>query len=198
MDFSKRITKEAKDYNIEPQAVVLADLLAVGYTEAEAYNIAYADNCVLTFEQNQSIRNALTTSQKFMEMAEDRKRLIRSRLPTSIKEEDIELMSTEEAAKQVLMAAKSLPTGSKERGEMFVKYTELLRKNTSVDAEPEDESIRIYLPLKCCDCQLYQDHIESRKEAKEMAKEVIETNEEENSEVNKNNKRSKQVDELTS
>lgn len=174
MDFSKRITKEAKGYNIEPQAIVLADLLAIGYTEAEAYNIAYADNCVLTFEQNQSIRNALTTSQKFLEMAEERRKMIRGRLPVAINEEDIELMSTEEAAKQVLIAAKTLPNGSKERGEMFVKYTELLRKNTTVDAEPEDESIRIYLPLKCCDCQLYQDHIESSKESKEKAKKIKE------------------------
>lgn len=197
MDFSKRIIKEAKDYNIEPQAVVLADLLAIGYTEAEAYNIAYADNCVFSFEQNQSIRNALTTSQKFKEMAEERKGLIRSKIPISIKEEDIELMSTEEAAKQVLMAAKSLPIGSKERGEMFVKYTELLRKNTSVDAELEDESIRVYLPLKCCDCQLYQDHVESRKETKEMTEETTETNDETDDEVNENDKRGKPADRFT-
>ena len=84
--------------------------------------------------------------------------------------EDIELISTEDAAKQVLRAAQALPEGSKERGEMFVKYTDLLRRNTTVDAEPEEDNIRIYLPLKCNDCPLLQEYNEKQKEIEEARK----------------------------
>lgn len=84
--------------------------------------------------------------------------------------EDIELISTEDAARQVLRAAQKLPEGSKERGEMFVKYTELLRKNSTVDAEPEEDNIRIYLPLKCNDCPLLQEYNERQKEIEDAKK----------------------------
>lgn len=171
MNFSKRIIKEAKSYNIEPQAVIMADLMSAGYTEVEAYNIAYAENSVLSFEQNQSIRGGLASSAKFKEMLLERKERLRNTIPANT-DDETELMSTEEAARQVLLSAKALPEGSKERGEMFVKYTELLRKNTTVDAEPEDDSIRIYLPLKCHDCPLLQEYNERQKELEEKKKEA--------------------------
>lgn len=169
MDFSKRIEKEAKKYGVAPQSLILADLCSVGYTEAEAYSIAYAENVALSFLQNQSIRDGITKSGRFKEMMNDRIKALGSRIAIP-DGEDIELMSTEEAAKQVLKAAQSLPEASKERGEMFVKYTELLRKNASVDAEPEEDSIRIYLPLKCNDCPLLQEYNERQKEIEDAKK----------------------------
>lgn len=169
MDFSKRIEKEAKKYGVAAQSLILADLMSTGYTEAEAYSIAYAENAVLSFQQNQSIREGITKSGRFKEMLSDRIENLRTRLPMS-EGEDMELMSTEEAAKQVLKAAQALPKGSKERGEMFVKYTELLRKNTTVEAEPEEDNIRIYLPLKCNDCPLLQEYNEKQKEIEDAKK----------------------------
>ncbi|KGF50452.1 hypothetical protein [Prevotella disiens] len=169
MDFSKRIEKESKKYGVAAQSLVLADLMSVGYTEAEAYSIAYAENAVLSFQQNQSIREGITKSGRFKEMLNERIDNLRSRVPLS-DGEDMELMSTEDAAKQVLKAAQLLPEGSKERGEMFVKYTELLRRNSQVDAEPEEDNIRIYLPLKCNDCPLLQEYNERQKEIEDAKK----------------------------
>ena len=163
MEYSKRIEKEAKKYGVPAQSLILADLCSIGYTEAEAYSIAYAENSMLSFQQNQSIRDGITKSGRFKEMLNDRIEKLGSRvaLPDG---EDVELISTEEAAKQVLRVAQSLPERSKERGEMFQKYTELLRKNSTVDVEPEEDSIRIYLPLKCNDCPLLQEYNEKQKE----------------------------------
>lgn len=163
MDFSKRIEKEAKKYAVEPASLIMADLISVGYTANEAYDIVYQENAVLNFQQNQSIRDGITKSGRFKEMLNDRIEKLGSHisLPDG---EDIELISTEDAARQVLRAAQTLPEGSKERGEMFVKYTELLRKNSTVDAEPEEDNIRIYLPLKCNDCPLLQEYNEKQKE----------------------------------
>lgn len=169
MEFSKRIEKEAKKYGVDAQALIMADLLSVGYTTNEAYEIVYQENAVLNFQQNQSIRDGITRSGRFKEMLNDRVGKLSSRVVLS-DGEDIELMSTEDAAKQVLKAAQALPEGSKERGEMFVKYTDLLRKNTTVDAEPEEDNIRIYLPLKCNDCPLLQEYNEKQKEIEEARK----------------------------
>lgn len=163
MEFSKRVEKEAKKYGVDAQALVMADLLSIGYTTNEAYEIVYQENGVLNFQQNQSIRDGITKSGRFKEMLNDRIGKLSSRVVLS-DGEDIELMSTEDAAKQVLRAAMTLPEGSKERGEMFVKYTDLLRKNTTVDAEPEEDNIRIYLPLKCNDCPLLQEYNEKQEE----------------------------------
>lgn len=169
MEFSKRVEKEAKKYGVDAQALVMADLLSIGYTTNEAYEIVYQENGVLNFQQNQSIRDGITKSGRFKEMLNDRIGKLSSRVVLS-DGEDIELMSTEDAAKQVLRAAMTLPEGSKERGEMFVKYTDLLRKNTTVDAEPEEDNIRIYLPLKCNDCPLLQEYNEKQKEIEEARK----------------------------
>lgn len=174
MEYSKRIEKEAKKYGVPAQSLILADLCSIGYTEAEAYSIAYAENSMLSFQQNQSIRDGITKSGRFKEMLNDRIEKLSSRVVLS-DGEDIELMSTEDAAKQVLKAAQALPEGSKERGEMFVKYTDILRKNTTVDAEPEEDNIRIYLPLKCNDCPLLQEYNEKQKEIEE-AKEKADKN----------------------
>ena len=169
MDYSKRIEKEAKKYGVAPQSLVLADLCSIGYTEAEAYSIAYTENSMLSFQQNQSIRDGITKSARFKEMLGDRIEKLGSRVARP-DGEDVELISTEDAAKQVLRVAQSLPEGSKERGEMFQKYTELLRKNSTVDVEPEDDSIRIYLPLKCNDCPLLQEYNEKQREIEEAKK----------------------------
>lgn len=169
MELSKRIIKEAKKYAIDPATLVMADLITIGYTPNEAYDVVYQENAVLNFQQNQSIREGITKSGRFKEMVNDRIESLRSRLPLK-DNEDMELMSTEDAAKQVLKAAQMLPEGSKERGEMFVKYTELLRRNSTVDAEPEEDSIRIYMPLKCNDCPLLQEYNEKQREIEDAKK----------------------------
>lgn len=163
MEFSKRIEKEAKRYGVDGASLVLSDLMSIGYSADEAYNIVYQENMTWSFQQNQSIRDGITKSGRFKELLKDRIERLSARI-TLPEGEDVELISTEDAAKQVLRVAKSLPEGSKERGEMFQKYTELLRKNSTVDAEPEDDSVRIYLPLKCNDCPLLQEYNEKRKE----------------------------------
>ena len=46
-----------------------------------------------------------------------------------------------------------MPEGSKERGEMFVRYADLIRKNDTATNE-DDDPVKIYLPMKCTMCPL--------------------------------------------
>ena len=71
-------------------------------------------------------------------------------------EGDIELIGAEETAREILKIAQTMPEGSKERGEMFVRYADLIRKNDTQTPE-DDDPVRIYLPMKCSICPLKQE-----------------------------------------
>ena len=47
-----------------------------------------------------------------------------------------------------------MPEGSKERGEMFMKYADLTRKNDAATDEAT-EQFNFYFPIKCNQCPLF-------------------------------------------
>ena len=65
MDLSKQKQTEAKKLNVTLQYLVMADLMAIGYSENDAYTIAYPENAALSLQQNASIRNNIIESVKF-------------------------------------------------------------------------------------------------------------------------------------
>ena len=162
MQFSEKFKKEAKKYDLPPETILMADLIALGYTQPEAYNIAYTEREVFDIQKNMSHRDGILADQKFKVMLEDRIQRVKSGITITEKLSEIELMTREEALKEILRSAKKLPEGSKERGEMFIKYQENQAKLQG-DGEKTD-SVQIYLPLKCVNCQLYQDFVERQAE----------------------------------
>lgn len=160
MQFSERFKKEARKYNMPPQAVLMADLMVLGYTDSEAYNVAYADRTIYSVDANIRHRESIVEDQKFQNMMQMRAERVNADAPR--KTSDIELMSREDAVKEILQAAKNMPAKSKERGEMFIKYNEALTKLQKND--DTGDAVNIYLPLKCFKCQLYQDFIERQGE----------------------------------
>lgn len=167
MELSKNKEREAAKFGVPTQTLVMADLMSIGYSASDAYSIAYSENSMLSFQQNQSIRDGIVKSGRFNEVLQERIDRVATRVPQTGK---TELISIEESAREVLKTALSLPENSKERGELMIKYATLLRQNTTVDAEPEEDNIRIYLPLKCNDCPLLQEYNEKQKEIEEARK----------------------------
>lgn len=152
MEVSVHLKKRAKNYNASWQYLVLADLMALGYGEADAYAIAFSENTALSLQKNISIRTAIVKSDKFQELLLTRKKAISSMKGKATNEDgDIELIGAEETAREILKIAQSMPEQSKERGEMFVRYADLIRKNDTQTAEDNDP-VRIYLPMKCTNC----------------------------------------------
>ena len=154
MEVSSQLKKRAKGYNTSWQNLVMADLIVLGYSENDSYAIAYCENMALAVQKNVAIRESILQSERFRELLKERKGIL-SRLATAKygQNEEIELIGAEQTARELLKIATTMPEGSKERGEMFVRYADLIRKNDTQAGEDEDP-VRIYLPMKCNQCPL--------------------------------------------
>ena len=162
MVFTEKLKKEAKSAGVEPQSLIMADLLSIGYSESDAYNIAYPEREVWNIEKNMSTRDGILNDKKFKAVLEQRIQRQRSGVMIPQKLSEIELISREESLKEILMAAQKLAIGSKERGDMFIKYQEALAKMQETTGN--GDTVNIYLPLKCIKCPLYADFLERKAE----------------------------------
>lgn len=154
MELSSAKKAEAKKLGVSVSELVLADLLSIGYGEADAYAIAYPEDMALNISMQQANRRKIMSRVSFMELCEKRKVTNSNILEFSGDTSDIELIDNEMTAKEILKIAKKMPEGSKERGEMFMKYADLTRKNDAATEEAMD-AIQFYFPLKCNQCPLF-------------------------------------------
>lgn len=161
MELSQAFQKQAKKMNATPQYVLLADLMSIGYSEIDAYTIAYPENEALSAQQNKGIRENILSSAKFKKVFEERCSHIKSGVAMPIPVEEVELVGTEEVMKEILRSAKQQPVGSKDRADLFAKYNEIKTKN-DMGAENGNDNISFFFPLKCNMCPLlyaYNDYV---------------------------------------
>lgn len=165
MELSSQKKTEAKKYGVSVQELVLADLLSIGYGEVDAYIIAYPEDAGLSIQHQTANRKKIMAKMSFRELCEKRKKVNANILEFSGDASDIELIDNELTAKEILKIARQLPEGSKERGEMFMKYADLTRKNDAVSEEAMD-SFNFYFPVKCNQCPLFDEYNNFQKQNK--------------------------------
>lgn len=173
MEFSSRIKKEAKHYGVDPDWLVMADLRSVGYSDAEAFAIVHQDFGALRAGYEVSKRSKIVDSLEYKNLVDDRKKLLVTSKAKALGKDDINLITNEQVAKEILAGAMMQPEGSKERADMFMKYADLTRKNADIDTMKDtDDGINVYLPVKCYQCVLLEEHIErqAKLEGKESEK----------------------------
>lgn len=153
MDLSKQKLTEAKKLNVTVQYLVMADLMAVGYSENDAYTIAFPENIALSAQQNNSIRINIVESVKFKKLLDNRRSRVKEGIATPVTLDEIELVGTSEVLKEILRSAKQQPIGSKERAELYAKYNDI-KKESEQTSEDETSSISFYFPEKCNQCPL--------------------------------------------
>ena len=161
MELSKQKQTEAKKLNAPVQYLVLADLMSVGYSESDAYAIAYPENEGLSVQQNNSIRSNIVESAKFKKLLENRRNRVKDGVAAPVLLDEVELVGTEEVMKEILRSARQQPVGSKERAELFSKYNEIKTK-TEQGVEDDTDYINFVFPLKCNQCPLlyaYNDYL---------------------------------------
>lgn len=165
MDFSARIKKEAKHYGVRPDWLVMADLKTVGYSDVEAYEIVHQESYAMSAGNVVTLRDKIVKSTEFKNLVEDRAKLLReSKTKVAGSTSEIELISPEQVAKELLKAAFMQPAGSKERADILMKYDDITRKNQEIDTAGEDDGgVGIYLPEKCYQCVLLEAYIEKQK-----------------------------------
>lgn len=157
MEISSALKQNAKSRGVAWEYLVMADLITLGYSEADSYAIAYGvSNAVLSDMQNRNVRKQVTTSPKFKELLKKRHDEIAS---TRLIDPDdkLELIGAEETAREILTVAMGMPEKSKERGEMFMRYADLIRKNDTTTKDDEDPVV-IYLPQKCSMCRYKKEY----------------------------------------
>ncbi len=175
MELSKQKQTEAKKLNVTVQYLVMADLMAVGYSENDAYSIAYQENEGLSVQQNNSIRGTIIESVKFKKLLENRRSRVKDGVATPVLLDEVELVGTEEVMKEILRSAKQQPVGSKERADLFAKYNEIKTK-TEQGVEDDTDNINFVFPLKCNQCPLLYSYNEYLKEHGDIEIRAIEMN----------------------
>ncbi len=126
MKLTESQMKQARKMKVPPEMIVFADLLYLGYSEVEAYQIAYIDDESLSLSMQKRKRMAVMGSTKFKELYEQRREQTERYLSVPNETELIELIGSKDVAKEILLSAKAAPVGSKERALLFFKYDEIV------------------------------------------------------------------------
>lgn len=150
-DYSPKLKKEAKRLNIPVQKLILADLMAIGYSKVDAYNIAYPGDQSLSSTARKSGRDSVIETDDFDELLQQRTAL-HTGLNTNL--EEIEMITEMDVAKDILASAKKQPVGSKDRADLMSRYYDIVKKiGSSNDGQ---EAVKIWLPLTCHICPFYK------------------------------------------
>lgn len=160
---SKQKENEAKKLAVTVQYLVMADLMAIGYSEEDAFVIAYPENMGRAEHLNASVRKSVVESAKFNKLLEDRRARVKDGVAAPAKLDEVKLVDTEEVMKEILRSAQQQPLGSKERAELFAKYNEIKTKNEQ-GIEDDSDNISFVFPLKCNLCPLLYSYNEVMKE----------------------------------
>lgn len=153
MKLSKNKLNEAKRLGIKPEWLIAADLITVGYTEDDAFEISHSlISITKSALQNDNIKREMLGSPVFRKALEAR--MDAHRENAAVIGEDGELIDKTQTAKLIMRAAMKQPNDSKERIEGLMKYADIMGyKKDDVEAGM-DESISFFLPLKCDQCPL--------------------------------------------
>lgn len=156
MEHSIEFRRELKKLNVDAALLACADLIALGYKDIDAYMLLFPEELKLNLPEKQQrvIIDKKFGSAKFKKLLADRiSRVKESAIPVEL--DEVELIDGDEVAKEILRSAKAAPVGSRERADLFVKYSELQQRNT-VEPEQEDtDAINFYFPIKCSQCPLF-------------------------------------------
>lgn len=177
MTLSPLKTKEAKGLKVSVQEMVLADLISIGYSEEDAYTIAYPDDAMLNSQAKKSAMNEIIYRDKFKQLCDTRREKNAGFLSVENDAENLDLISAEDVAKEVLLAAKKQPVGSKERADLMAKYNDIRNENKKEIADPNEDPVQFFFPIACEKCpllQTYNEFIAKKNENKPRDKWVME------------------------
>ena len=152
MELSQQFQKEAKKMGVSAQYVIMCDLKLAGYSDADAYAIAYPENATLNSQQNRSVMQQILQSEKFKKLTEQR--IERHGAVMDVMNSQ-ELINKEDTARMILASAMAQSVNSKERIEGLMKYSDLMGYKKDEVEENSTDAVQFFLPLKCNQCPLF-------------------------------------------
>ncbi len=154
MELSLQKTQEAKKLKCTTAELLFADLLSIGYSDEDAYSIAYPGDNVLKKEIRMANMNDILNKPKFKHLCDARIEKNAGFLSVTNEAEELELISPEDVAKEVLLAAKKQPIGSKERADLMAKYNDIRNENKKDIKNPNEDPVQFFFPMACEKCPL--------------------------------------------
>lgn len=154
---NEQILKNAKKMKVEPEMIVFADFLFLGYTEVEAYLMAYPKDESLSLSMMKRKRKNIVCSVKFKAICNERRELFERTLSVPNDISDIDLIGSDEVAKEILAVARHQTPGSKERAELYARYYDIV-KDAMINVEEQSDgtdSINFSFPEKCNQCLFF-------------------------------------------
>lgn len=149
---SPRLKKEAARIGCNPNHIILADLILSGYTDSEAYDIAFSEDIAKSAKSIIADRERELKSDGYKRAYEERRMANRSNT------EPDDLRNKESVARE-LNKLITQTTDPKLRAELLMKLADLqqMKKDlTSLDDDP----VQFFLPLACEKCPLLQNYNE--------------------------------------
>ena len=159
LELSPSFKKQAKKLNVSEAQIIMADLISIGYTENDAYVIAFQENAALSVQTNASIREKILASQKFKALLKARSE---RNMSEGVQTETEDLLDKTQTAQLIMQSALKLPVDSKERIEGLMKYSDLMGYKKE-DAGDTKDQIMFAFPIKCYQCPLLHSYNEFRK-----------------------------------
>ena len=153
MDVSKNLEDKAKKYGASVRDLIMADLVGIGYTENDAYAIAYNGVMPMQVYQIREAREKILKKVGYKRALSARleQQGISEHMPT---EGEDELIDKRKTAKLIMNAALKQPNDSKERIEGLMKYADIMGYKRDVEESDVTENISFFFPLKCNQCPL--------------------------------------------
>lgn len=156
MELSLKKTQEAKKLKCSTSEMLMADLLSIGYSNEDAYAIAFQGDAVLSKDIVKTNINDLLGKARFKQVCDIRREKNAGFLSVSNEAEELELISPEDVAKEVLLAAKKQPIGSKERADLMAKYNDIRNENKKDIKDPNNDPVQFFFPIACEKCPLLE------------------------------------------
>lgn len=158
-DYSKRLRSEAKQYGIPAQSLVLAYLLVCGFTESEAYDIAYTCNASFSKAQNINIRDNIVRNPNFQDIVDRlRKKITGDSKTGKAGPKKTEQLSKDDIAEILKRQMDALPDGDKAKTDAAIKYAELYQYKKDDPKDDNDYLPHIWLPQPCFLCQYKEEY----------------------------------------
>ena len=147
---SPRLKKEAKRIGCKENHIILADLLLSGYTEAEAYDIAFSEDIAKSAQMIIADRERELKSDGYKRAYEDR------RAARKYNADDSDLRDKEKVARD-LNSLINQTSDPKLKAELLMKLADLQQMKKDLTG-PEEDPVQFFLPISCEKCPLLQEY----------------------------------------
>ena len=162
IEYSRKLNTEAKKAKISIVEKAMADLMALGWKETDAYIVTGQLKPVLSDQYNNDQLMKTVTDTAFAKYLKLRSAAVKRGTETETASEgeppeETRLLTKEDVLQQMLKTAFTLHKTEPKRVEILAKYADLQQMKKD-EVQEEDRTVHYYLPLSCRNCELYQKH----------------------------------------